>query len=38
VVLSFVAILILTKMGVLHIAQQSRFDGIAVEYVEKAND
>jgi chromatin segregation and condensation protein Rec8/ScpA/Scc1 (kleisin family) len=38
VVLSFLAVLILTKMGVLHIAQQSRFEGIAVEYVGKPND
>ena len=30
VVLSFLAVLILTKMGVLHIAQQSRFECIAV--------
>ncbi len=38
VVLSFLAILILTKMGVLHIAQQSRFEGIAVEYIGKLDD
>lgn len=38
VVLSFLAILILTKMGVLHIAQQSRFEGIAVKYVGKPDD
>lgn len=38
VVLSFLAILILTKMGVLHIAQESRFEGIAVAYVEKPDE
>lgn len=38
VVLSFLAILILTKMGVLHIAQQSRFEGIAVEYIGRVDD
>jgi len=38
VVLSFLAILILTKMGVLHIAQQSRFEGIAVEYAGRTDD
>lgn len=38
VVLSFLAILILTKMGVLHIAQKSRFEGIAVEYVGRTDD
>ncbi|MCE5193739.1 MAG: segregation/condensation protein A [Candidatus Cryosericum sp.] len=38
VVLSFLAILILTKMGVLHIDQQSRFEGIAVAYVEKPDE
>lgn len=38
VVLSFLAILILTKMGVLHIAQQSRFEDIAVKYVGKPDD
>ena len=38
VVLSFLAILILTKMGVVHIAQKSRFEGIAVEYVGRTDD
>jgi chromatin segregation and condensation protein Rec8/ScpA/Scc1 (kleisin family) len=38
VVLSFLAILILTKMGVLHIAQESRFQGIAVEYIGRTDD
>jgi chromatin segregation and condensation protein Rec8/ScpA/Scc1 (kleisin family) len=38
VVLSFLAILILTKMGVLHIAQESRFEGIAVQYVGRTDD
>lgn len=38
VVLSFLAILILTKMGVLHIAQASRFEGIAVEYAGRNDD
>lgn len=38
VVLSFLAILILTKMGVLHIAQESRFEGIAVAYAGKLDE
>jgi len=38
VVLSFLAILILTKMGVLHIAQESRFEGISVAYVGKSDE
>lgn len=38
VVLSFLAILILTKMGELHIAQESRFEGIVVAYVERQHE
>lgn len=35
VVLSFLAILVLTKMGIVHINQQGRFGDIIVEYVGK---
>jgi chromatin segregation and condensation protein Rec8/ScpA/Scc1 (kleisin family) len=38
VVLSFLAVLILTKMGVLHIAQEDRFEGITVEYAREPDD
>lgn len=37
VVLSFLAILILTKMGILHIAQEDKFACISVEYVGRAD-
>ncbi len=38
VVLSFLAVLILTKMGTVRISQQGRFGDIMVEYVEKGHD
>jgi chromatin segregation and condensation protein Rec8/ScpA/Scc1 (kleisin family) len=38
IVLTFLAILILTKTGVVRISQQDRFDDIIVEYVGADHD